>query len=295
MSRGAALGRDQALDEEGQAFVRIAKTQAASSMIQAFLNQQALKKLFSRHRANARPVRRAAVLGAGIMGGGVAFTSALKGVPVRLKDISQKQLDLGMAEATKQVGRQVKSGRLSEERAARVLGSIQPQLDYTGFEDRDLVVEAVIENLSIKHAVLADLEKVVASGDNHRVQYLQPAHRRDCRAATAPENFVGMHFFNPVPVMALVEIIKGSQTSDVAVSTAVDYAVTMGKTPIVDTGLPGVPGQSHPDAVCPRLYRSGRRRGRFRAHRPRHGGLRLADGAGLSDGCGGHRYRLPCF
>lgn len=239
MSRGAALGRDQALDEEGQAFVRIAKTQAASSMIQAFLNQQALKKLFSRHRANARPVRRAAVLGAGIMGGGVAFTSALKGVPVRLKDISQKQLDLGMAEATKQVGRQVKSGRLSEERAARVLGSIQPQLDYTGFEDRDLVVEAVIENLSIKHAVLADLEKVV--GPETIIASNTSSLRIDEIAVPLqrPENFVGMHFFNPVPVMALVEIIKGSQTSDVAVSTAVDYAVTMGKTPIVVQDCPG--------------------------------------------------------
>lgn len=239
MSRGATLGRDQALDEESRAFVRVAKTQAASSMIQAFLNQQALKKLFNRHRANARPVREAAVLGAGIMGGGIAFTSALKGVPVRLKDISQNQLDMGMAEATKQVGRQVKSGRLSEEKGARVLGSIQPQLDYSGFEDRDVVVEAVIENLSIKHAVLSDLEKVV--GPQTVIASNTSSLRIDDIAAPLqrPENFVGMHFFNPVPVMALVEIIKGSQTSDVAVSTAVDYAVTMGKTPIVVQDCPG--------------------------------------------------------
>lgn len=239
MSRGLTLDRDQALDEEGRVFVRVAKTQAASSMIQAFLNQQALKKQFNRHRANARPVRSAAVLGAGIMGGGIAFTSALKGVPVRLKDISQNQLDMGMAEATKQVGRQVKSGRLSEEKGARVLGSIQPQLDYTGFEDRDVVVEAVIENLSIKHAVLSDLEKMV--GPETLIASNTSSLRIDEIAAPLqrPENFVGMHFFNPVPVMALVEIIKGSQTSDVAVSTAVDYAVTMGKTPIVVQDCPG--------------------------------------------------------
>ncbi|MBL8404251.1 MAG: fatty acid oxidation complex subunit alpha FadB [Dechloromonas sp.] len=239
MAKGAGAGRDDALDIERQALIRVAKTQAAGAMIQVFLNQQALKKLFNRHRANARPLKAAGVLGAGIMGGGIAFTSALKGIPVRLKDISQGQLDLGVAEAKKQVGRQIKNGRMSKEKGQQVLASIEPQLDYTGFGDRDVVVEAVIENLQIKHAVLADLEgrvgpdTVIASNTSSlRIDEIAELLRR-------PENFVGMHFFNPVPVMALVEIIKGSRTSDVAVSTAVDYAVTMGKTPIVVQDCPG--------------------------------------------------------
>lgn len=239
MARGADCGRDGALDHERQALIRVAKTQAADAMIQAFHNQQALKKLFNQHRANARPVKAAAVLGAGIMGGGIAFTSALKGIPVRLKDISQGQLDLGMAEAKKQVGRQIKNGRLSEDKGQQVLASILPQLAYSGFADRDVVVEAVIENLKIKHAVLSELEAVV--GPNTIIASNTSSLRIDEIAAPLqrPENFVGMHFFNPVPVMALVEIIKGSQTSDVAVSTAVDYAVTMGKTPIVVQDCPG--------------------------------------------------------
>lgn len=239
MAQGAEAGRDVALDYERQALIRVAKTQAADAMIQAFHNQQALKKLFNRHRANARPVKAAAVLGAGIMGGGIAFTSALKGVPVRLKDISQGQLDLGMAEARKQVGRQIKNGRMSEEKGQKVLGSIIPQLDYAGFADRDVVVEAVIENLKVKHAVLSELETVV--GPNTVIASNTSSLRIDeiGEPLKRPENFVGMHFFNPVPVMALVEIIKGSRTSEIAVSTAVDYAVTMGKTPIVVQDCPG--------------------------------------------------------
>lgn len=239
MAQGADCLRDSALDHERQALIRVAKSQAAGSMIQAFHNQQALKKLFNRHRANARPVKAAAVLGAGIMGGGIAFTSALKGVPVRLKDISQGQLDLGMAEARKQIGRQVKSGRLSEDKGQKVLASILPQVDYAGFADRDVVVEAIIENLSIKHAVLAELETAV--GPDTVIASNTSSLRIDeiAEPLQRPENFVGMHFFNPVPVMALVEIIKGSRTSEVAVSTAVDYAVTMGKTPIVVQDCPG--------------------------------------------------------
>ncbi|WP_428825121.1 fatty acid oxidation complex subunit alpha FadB [Azonexus sp. IMCC34842] len=239
MAQGADCVRDGALDHERQALIRVAKTQAADAMIQAFRNQQALKKLFNRHRANARPVKAAAVLGAGIMGGGIAFTSASKGVPVRLKDISQGQLDLGMAEASKQIGRQIKNGRLSEDKGQKVLASILPQLDYAGFADRDVVVEAVVENLSVKHAVLAELETAV--GPNTIIASNTSSLRIDEIAAPLqrPENFVGMHFFNPVPVMALVEIIKGSRTSEVAVSTAVDYAVTMGKTPIVVQDCPG--------------------------------------------------------
>lgn len=239
MARGAGKGRDLALDEERHALLKVVKTQAAGAMIQGFHNQQALKKLFGRHRANARRVRSAAVLGAGIMGGGIAFTSALKGVPVRLKDISRQQLDLGMAEVKKQIARQIKSGRVSEAKGQQVLISIQPQLDYAGFSDCDLVVEAIIENLKVKHAVLSELEQAVApdtviasNTSSLRIDEIAMPLQR-------PENFVGMHFFNPVPVMALVEVIKGSRTSEVAVSTAVDYAVTMGKTPIVVQDCPG--------------------------------------------------------
>ena len=239
MAEAALRARDEALDLEAATFARIAKTQAAASLVQAFLNDQALKKLYKSHARAARPLKQGAVLGAGTMGGGIAITSALRGTPVRMKDIAQGALDIGMAEAGKQLAKQVKSGRLTPEKAEAIRASIQPQLDEAGFDGVDCVIEAIVENLEVKRKVLAALEgavradTVIASNTSSlRIDDIaQPLAR--------PENFVGMHFFNPVPVMQLVEVIRGTKTSDAAVSTAVGYAVAMGKTPIVVKDCPG--------------------------------------------------------
>lgn len=239
MERAASEDRTGALKLEANAFAQVAKTQAASSLVQTFHNEQALKKLFRQHARSARPLRQGAVLGAGIMGGGIAYTSALHGTPVLMKDISTKQLDLGVSEVAKLLARQVKGGRVTQDRANQVQGSIKAQLDYSDFDQVDLVVEAVVENLQVKHVVLSELEDVVR--DDAIIASNTSSLRIDDigQALKRPENFVGMHFFNPVPVMALVEVIKGSKTSDVAVSTAVGYAVAMGKTPIVVKDCPG--------------------------------------------------------
>ena len=228
-----------ALEVEVRQFGRVAKTQAAASLVQAFLSEQALKKLGRAHAAEARPVRAAAVLGAGIMGGGIAFASALKGVPSRMKDIAQGQLDLGSAEADKLLARQVRQGRLTQDKADAVRRGIVAQLDYAGFDQVDLVVEAVVENIQVKHAVLAELETRIA--DDAIIASNTSSLRIDDLAVglARPHNFVGMHFFNPVPVMPLVEIVKGAATSAQAVSTAVGYALAMGKTPVVVKDCPG--------------------------------------------------------
>jgi len=239
MAQGAHENRHRALELEAQGMAQIAKTQAAGSLIQAFLNDQAIKKKLKAFGKTARPVRNGAVLGAGIMGGGIAYTSALNGVPAKMKDIAQPQLDLGMNEARKQLGKQIKSGRLKQEKADAVLHSITPQLDYAGFDTIDMVIEAVVENIKVKHAVFTELETkvrpdtVIASNTSSlRIDDLaQPLAR--------PEHFVGMHFFNPVPVMPLVEIVKGAKTNDASVATAVSYALTMRKTPIVVKDCPG--------------------------------------------------------
>ena len=239
MERSAKMDRNAALTEEGREFARVAKTQAANSLVQTFLSDQLLKKLFKQHAKNAQPVKQGAVLGAGIMGGGIAFTSVQRGTPVLLKDIAQSQLDLGIQEARKQLDKQVRNGRIDQARADRTLSTIHPQLDYAAFDKADVVIEAVVENIQIKHRVLSELETVVradtmiaSNTSSLRIDDIAMPLKR-------PENFVGMHFFNPVPVMKLVEIIKGSKTSERAVSTAVSYAVAMGKTPIVVKDCPG--------------------------------------------------------
>lgn len=239
IERCVSLDRSAALAEESRTFAKIAKTQAAAAMVQTFLNEQTLKKLFKQHARVGRPVSQAAVLGAGIMGGGIAYASALRGIPVRLKDISQAQLVLGMREAGQQLAKQVKHGRLTQEKADAIAAAITPQLDDTGLESVDIVIEAVVENIAIKQRVLQDLEShigahtIIASNTSSlRIDALAPGLRR-------PEQLVGMHFFNPVPVMPLVEVIQGEQTSAAAVSAAVGYAVAMGKTPIVVQDCPG--------------------------------------------------------
>ena len=225
--------RDAALALESAGFARIAKTQAAASLVRIFLNEQAVKKASKAQARGAKPLQRAAVVGAGIMGGGIASTSALREVPVLLKDIQQSQLDLGLGEARKLLGKQVKSGRLPQTRADAVLASIEPRLDYTGFDRADVVIEAVVENIKVKHAVLRELESQVRT-DTIIASNTSSLRIDDLAAPLArPENFAGMHFFNPVPMMPLVEVIRGARTSDAAVAAVVGYALTMGKTPIV--------------------------------------------------------------
>ncbi|ARN19725.1 fatty acid oxidation complex subunit alpha FadB [Piscinibacter gummiphilus] len=239
MSRAVTCTRAEALRLESAAFAEVAKTQAAASLVRAFFNDQLLKKRFKSYGQGARPVKSMAVLGAGIMGGGIAYTSALRGTPVRLKDIAPPPLALGMKEASRQLARQVKTGRIDQAKADAVLATIHPQLDDAGFGEVDLVIEAVVENLSVKHQVLSALEgavrpdTVIASNTSSlRIDDI-------ARPLARPENFVGMHFFNPVPVMALVEVVRGERTSDAAVSTAVAHAVRMGKTPVVVKDCPG--------------------------------------------------------
>ncbi|MCQ4322473.1 3-hydroxyacyl-CoA dehydrogenase NAD-binding domain-containing protein [Stutzerimonas stutzeri] len=198
-----------------------------------------LKQVFKEHADKARPVKQAAVLGAGIMGGGITITCATQGVPVVMKDITQAQLDLGMKTATSQVNRLVKKEQMTQEQADQVLASIEPTLAYQGFDKVDGVIEAVVENLGLKHKVLDELEAVVR--DDTLIATNTSSLRIDDigQHMKHPERFVGMHFFNPVPVMPLVEIIQGTRTSGESVSTAVTWALKMGKTPIVVQDCPG--------------------------------------------------------
>lgn len=239
MHAAARCDRAGALALEAKAFGEVARTQAARAMVQTFLNDQAIKKIARRHAKAARPVQRAAVLGAGIMGGGIAYASALKGVPVRMKDIAQPALDLGLAEADKLLQRQRKAGRMTDSAAAEVRARITPQMDLAGFDAVDLVVEAIVENIDTKRRVLADLEghlgadTVIASNTSSlRIDDMASALQQ-------PGRLVGMHFFNPVHAMPLVEIVQGTQTRPEGVSAAVAYAVALGKTPIVVKDGPG--------------------------------------------------------
>jgi len=239
LKRAAPLSRDAALKLEHHEFAKIARTQAAASLVQLFINDQAIKKKGKAYAKIARKVQRAAVLGAGIMGGGIAYTSAVRGIPVVMKDISQKALDLGVAEAGKLLNKQVSSGRMQSEKAHAVLASIRPTLDYVSIESADVVIEAVVENIAVKKKVLAEVEQRVGADAIIASNTSSLSIAEMARGLQRPENFVGMHFFNPVPVMPLVEVIRGPLTSEAAAAAVAGYASAMGKTPVVVRECPG--------------------------------------------------------
>ncbi|MGF1804304.1 fatty acid oxidation complex subunit alpha FadB [Aliivibrio sifiae] len=239
IEQSAGMSRDEALAIENKHFVALTRTEVAKSLVGIFLNDQYVKSKAKQAVKNSEPVANAAVLGAGIMGGGIAYQSASKGVPVLMKDIAQASLDLGMNEASKLLNKQLERGRLSGLKMAQVLSSITPSLNYGGIESKDVIVEAVVENPTIKAAVLAEVEgevnenAILASNTSTiPISLLAKSLKR-------PENFCGMHFFNPVHRMPLVEVIRGEKTSQQTIDRVVAYASQMGKTPIVVNDCPG--------------------------------------------------------
>lgn len=239
MQKHASMGRDKALEVESKAFAQMAKTQVAENLVGLFLKDQEIKKNVGQWSKKSNKVERSAVLGAGIMGGGIAYQSAYKGVPIIMKDISTAQLDLGMNEAVSILKKRVDRKKMTPEKMGQVLSAITPTLNYGDFAEVDVVIEAVVEKEVVKKAVLAEVEAYVKEGAVLASNTSTISISSLATGLKKPENFVGMHFFNPVHMMPLVEVIRGEKTSDTAIATVVSLAKTMGKTPIVVNDCPG--------------------------------------------------------
>ncbi|MDC5821943.1 fatty acid oxidation complex subunit alpha FadB [Vibrio europaeus] len=240
IEEGARFARNEALDIERKYFVKLAKSEEAKSLVGLFLNDQYIKGLAKKAAKSAsKGTQRAAVLGAGIMGGGIAYQSALKGVPVLMKDIAQASLDLGMTEASKLLNKRLSRGRIDGFKMAGILASITQSLHYAGIEETDVIVEAVVENPKVKAAVLSEVEQQVGDETVITSNTSTIPINLLAKSLNRPENFCGMHFFNPVHRMPLVEIIRGEHTSDETINRVVAYAAKMGKSPIVVNDCPG--------------------------------------------------------
>jgi len=233
IEKGARKNRDEALPIETEAFVKIARGPVAAALVGVFLGDQMLKKIAKKASKAARKVESAAVLGAGIMGGGIAYQSASKRIPILMKDIAPKAIDLGLQEAGKLLDKQVTRGKMTSAKMAETLGRIRPTLSYGDFGNVDFVVEAVVENEKVKKSVLAEVEAALKPGAVLASNTSTISITRLAEALKRPEDFCGMHFFNPVPRMPLVEVIRGAKSSEAAIATAVAYAQAMGKTPVV--------------------------------------------------------------
>ncbi|MGR3982776.1 fatty acid oxidation complex subunit alpha FadB [Pseudoalteromonas sp. 1181_04] len=232
--------RAEAMAIENANFAKLARTPEAAAQTGIFLADQYIKgKARKQAKTSDVVIKQAAVLGAGIMGGGIAYQSAYKGTPIIMKDIQQDALDLGMGEASKLLGQKVQRGHMAMDKMVATLGKIKPTLNDSDLQSADIIVEAVVENPKVKQAVLAGLEKDMPAGT---ILTSNTSTIRIDELATAlekPENFCGMHFFNPVPKMPLVEIIRGEKTSEQTINAVVDYALKLGKSPIVVNDCPG--------------------------------------------------------
>lgn len=239
MEQHALTTRDEASEIECRAFTEVVRTEAAHNLVGLFLNDQAMKREARQYQKAARPIASAAVLGAGIMGGGIAYQAALKGTPIVMKDIKQEAIDQGLDEARKQMVKRVERGRASMDDLAAVLNRINPSLSYDDVDGADIVVEAVVENPDVKKSVLAEVEAVVRDDAVIATNTSTISIDDLATALDTPQRFCGMHFFNPVPVMPLVEVIRGEHTSEETVATTVALAAAMSKSPIVVNNCPG--------------------------------------------------------
>jgi 3-hydroxyacyl-CoA dehydrogenase/enoyl-CoA hydratase/3-hydroxybutyryl-CoA epimerase/enoyl-CoA isomerase len=230
----ATLDRAGAMALENANFATLAKTDAATAQIGLFMSDQVIKgKAKKASKQATKAVNKAAVLGAGIMGGGIAYQSAYKGTPIIMKDINDQALDLGLTTAAGILTKQVDRGRMNAKKMASVLNNITPSLSYDSVKDVDVVVEAVVENPKVKGFVLAEVEGVLADDAILTSNTSTISIDLLAQSVKRPENFCGMHFFNPVNRMPLVEVIRGEKTSDETVAAVVAYAAKMGKSPIV--------------------------------------------------------------
>jgi 3-hydroxyacyl-CoA dehydrogenase/enoyl-CoA hydratase/3-hydroxybutyryl-CoA epimerase/enoyl-CoA isomerase len=240
VTKAAGLDRDGALKLENQGFAALAKTDAAKAQVGIFLADQLVKgKGKKQAKAATKAIKQTAVLGAGIMGGGIAYQSAVKGTPVIMKDINQPALDLGLKEAASILGKGMARGKVDAKKMAATLNSIVPTLEYSAIKDVDLVIEAVVENPKVKGIVLAETEQHVAEDAIICSNTSTISINHLAKSLEKPERFCGMHFFNPVHKMPLVEIIRGEDTSEATISAVVAATMKMGKTPIVVNDCPG--------------------------------------------------------
>ncbi|WP_163936299.1 fatty acid oxidation complex subunit alpha FadB [Paraferrimonas sp. SM1919] len=235
----AKMSRTEALQVEHQAFLKLARTDVAKALIGIFLNDQFVKGKAKKAGKAAAKVDSAAVLGAGIMGGGIAYQSAVKGTPIVMKDINNAALQLGLDEASSNLTKQIQRGRMKPAQMATTLNNITPSLEYSTLKDANVVIEAVVENPKVKGIVLAEVEQNVAADAIITSNTSTISIDKLAESLKDPSRFCGMHFFNPVPKMPLVEVIRSKHSSDETIATVVNYATKMGKTAIVVNDCPG--------------------------------------------------------
>lgn len=184
-------------------------------------------------------VQKIVVIGAGQMGSGIAQVCAMAGYDVKVQDLKQEQLDRGLAVISKNLARQVEKGRMKEEEKDATLNRLTWTLDLNSVKEADLIIEAAVEKMDIKKKIFANLDEIAPE---HAILATNTSSLPITEIAAVtkrPEKVIGMHFMNPVPVMKLVEIIRGLATDDAVYETIEDITKKIGKLPVEVNDFPG--------------------------------------------------------
>ena len=232
---GSQVDVDNALLIETQYFVSLATGQVSKNMIKAFFfDLQGIMKGSSRPEGFEKyTAKKIVILGAGMMGAGIAYVSARSGMEVILKDVSLESAQKGKAYSEKLLDKAVGRGKMTREAADEVLARITATDNPADAKGADLLIEAVFEDPSLKHKVYAEIEPFMAEDSLLASNTSTLPVTGLAKGVTRPQDFIGMHFFSPVDKMPLLEIVVGEQTSDAAIAQAVDVALQIKKTPIV--------------------------------------------------------------
>jgi 3-hydroxyacyl-CoA dehydrogenase/enoyl-CoA hydratase/3-hydroxybutyryl-CoA epimerase len=226
---------------EAEEFSKLAASKICKNLVSLFFITEELKKenFISNQDIKAKEIYYGAGLGAGIMGGGIAWLFSYCDINFRLKDITQKAIALGFSQVMRIYNSLKKIGKLHPNQISLKLHKITATTNYSGFENVDIVIEAIIENLDIKKKSLAELETKIKDDTIIASNTSALSITEMGSVLKIPERFAGMHFFNPVNKMPLVEIIKGEKTSDQTILTLVKLAKKLGKTPILVKDVTG--------------------------------------------------------
>jgi len=231
---------EKGLKIERQAFGEMAITDVSKNLINLFFMTEMVKKSTG-VSGNVTPhkVEAVAVLGAGTMGGGIAQLAAEKEISVRLKDVNFEAIGKGLRAAQDIFSKALKRKKINSYEMKRKMALISGSTDYSGFKSEDVVIEAIVEDINVKRKVLAETashckEDVILASNTSSLSITEIG-----RDLPKPENFVGMHFFNPVHRMPLIEVIRGEKTNDEAAATIYALSKKLGKTPIVVKDGPG--------------------------------------------------------
>ncbi|MDX1492627.1 MAG: 3-hydroxyacyl-CoA dehydrogenase NAD-binding domain-containing protein [Longimicrobiales bacterium] len=242
LSRTFSKSVEDGLEAEADAAAELVVSPVCKNLIHVFHMREAARKgtgLPEGSTAEPRTVETLGVLGAGVMGGGIGQLAASRGIRVYMKDIQHEAVTGGLRHAQELVDKARDRRKISRQEAAQQMERISGGLEYHGLSASDLVVEAIVEKMEVKKSVLAETEKHVSAECIIATNTSSLSVDEMATAMEHPERFCGMHFFNPVHRMPLVEVVRGSASSDEAVATVYQLALTLGKVPVVVGDGPG--------------------------------------------------------